>query len=319
MAGAAAKTTAKPFSFGVQMGNAGSAGEWRDKARKVEDLGYATLYMPDHFVDTALAPVPAMAMALAHTTTLRVCALVLDNDYKHPAIVAKEIATMDVLSDGRADLGIGAGWMQSDYDALGIPYDAAGVRVDRLEEALHVVKGCFRGEPFSFTGSHYTISEYTAIPKPAQQPRPRILVGGGAPRVLRLAGREADVVGINPNLRAGAITTDAARSSLAAETEKKIGWVREGAGDRFDEIELQIRYFLCMITDDAPRLAQAVAPQFDVSPEEVLASGVALVGTVDEMIDVLQRRREEWGVSNVVVGDDMLDAFAPVVAKLAGT
>jgi probable F420-dependent oxidoreductase len=309
----------KPFTSGVQMGSAGSAAEWRDKARKLEDLGYSTLYMPDHFIDTALAPIPAMAMALAHTTTLRVCALVLANDYKHPAIVAKEIATMDVLSDGRADLGIGAGWMQVDYDALGIPYDAAGVRVSRLEEALAVVKGCWGSERFSYQGEHYTITDYDAIPKPVQQPRPRILVGGGAPRVLRLAGREADIVGINPNLRAGAITADSVHTSLAAETTKKIGWVREGAGDRFDDIELQIRYFLCNITDDRQKLAEVVAPGFGITPEDVLESGVALVGTVEEMVDVLRQRREQWGVNNVVVGDDMLDKFAPVVAALAGS
>jgi probable F420-dependent oxidoreductase len=309
---------AKPFSFGVQMGNATSASEWRDKARKVEDLGYATLYMPDHFIDTALAPVPAMATALAHTNTLRACALVLDNDYKHPAIVAKEVATMDVLSDGRADLGIGAGWMKVDYDALGLPYDRAGVRVDRLEEALHVVKGCWADGPFSFSGDHYTITDYDAIPAPAQQPRPRILVGGGAPRVLRLAGREADVVGINPNLRAGAVTADAVHSSLADETKQKIAWVKEGAGSRFDDVELQIRYFVCTITDDPQKLAEAMAPGFNISPEDVLTSGVALVGTIESMIEELQRRRDEWGVSNIVIGDDMLDAFAPVVAKLAG-
>jgi probable F420-dependent oxidoreductase len=300
------------------MGNAGSATEWRDKARKLEDHGYSTLYMPDHFIDTALAPMPAMAMALAHTTTLRVCALVLDNDYKHPAIVAKEVATMDVLSDGRSDLGIGAGWMKTDYDALGLPYDRAGVRVDRLEEALAVVKGCWAPGPFSFSGEHYTIDAYDAIPKPVQEPRPRILVGGGAPRVLRLAGREADVVGINPNLRAGAITQDAIHTSLAAETAQKIAWVKEGAGDRFDDLELQIRYFLCTITDDPQKLAEAMAPGMNLAPEDVLTSGVALVGTTEMMIDELQRRRDEWGVSSVVVGDEMIEPFAPVVAKLAG-
>jgi probable F420-dependent oxidoreductase len=309
---------AKPFTFGVQMGNATSAGEWRDKARRLEDLGYATLYLPDHFIDTALAPMPAMAMALAHTTTLRVCALVLANDYKHPAIVAKEVATMDVLSDGRADLGIGAGWMQTDYDALGLPYDRAGVRVDRLAEALAVVKGCWAPGKFSYSGSHYTITDYDGIPKPAGR-RPRILVGGGAPRVLRLAGREADVVGINPNLRAGAITPDAVHTSLAEGTAQKIAWVKEGAGDRFDEIELQIRYFLCSITDDRRKLAEAVAPGFGISPEDVLGSGVALVGTTEQVVDELQRRRDEWGVSSIVVGDDNVDAFAPVVAKLAGS
>ena len=262
---------------------------------------------------------PAMAMALAHTTTLRACALVLANDYKHPAIVAKEIATIDVLSDGRADLGLGAGWMQVDYDALGLPYDRAGVRVDRLEEALAVVKGCWSPGPFSYSGTHYTITNYDAIPAPTQQPRPRILVGGGAPRVLRLAGREADVVGINPNLRAGAITADAVHTSLAEETAQKVAWVKEGAGSRFDDIELQIRYFLCTVTDDPQRLAEAVAPGFGLTPDAVMTSGVALIGPVESIIDQLQQRRERWGVSNIVIGDDNVEAFAPVVAQLAGT
>jgi alkanesulfonate monooxygenase SsuD/methylene tetrahydromethanopterin reductase-like flavin-dependent oxidoreductase (luciferase family) len=193
------------------------------------------------------------------------------------------------------------------------------VRVDRLEEALAVVKGCWGADVFSFSGEHYTINDYDAIPKPTRQPRPRILVGGGAPRVLRLAGREADIVGINPNLRAGAITQDAIHTSLADETAQKIEWIKEGAGDRFADLELQIRYFLCTITDDPQKLAEAMAPGFNLTPEDVLRSGVALVGTTDMMIDELQRRRDEWGVSNVVVGDDMIESFAPVVAKLAGT
>jgi probable F420-dependent oxidoreductase len=306
------------FRFGVQMLEA-EPREWRDKARRVEDLGYSTLYMPDHFVDTRLAPLPAMAIAAAHTTTLRVGALVFDNDYKHPAILAKEMATIDQLTDGRCELGIGAGWMKTDYEALGIVYDSAGVRIERLDEALQVIKGCWAEGPFSFDGRHYRIRDYDAQPKPKQQPRPPVLIGGGGPKVLRLAGREADIVGINPNLRAGAVTTDAARTASQAETIKKLGWIREGAGDRFDAIELQIRYFLCAITDDAMRFATAVAPGFDSTPEEVLGSGAALLGTIPEMIDQLVARREQWGVTNIVVGGDNFVDFAPVVAALAGT
>ena len=307
------------FRFGVQVSEGSSFAGWRDQARQVEDLGYSTLYMPDHFVDCQLAPLPAMAMAAAHTTTLRVGALVFDNDYKHPAILAKEMATIDQLSDGRCELGIGAGWMKTDYDALGLPYDSAGVRIARLEEAVQVIKGCWSDGPFSFTGTHYRIRGYDAQPKPKQKPGPPILIGGGGPKVLRLAGREADIVGINPNLRAGAVTKDAAASASRAETIKKIGWIKEGAGKRFGDIELQIRYFLCAITDDAMRLATAVAPGFDSTPEEVLGSGAALIGTIPEMIDQLAARREEWGVTNIVVGGDNFVAFAPVVAALAGT
>jgi probable F420-dependent oxidoreductase len=310
----------KPFRFGVQVSEAASGADWRDQARRIEDLGYSTLYMPDHFVDTRLAPLPAMAVAAAHTTTLRVCALVFGNDYKHPAVLAKEMATIDVLSDGRVDLGLGAGWMRADYDALGLPYDPAGVRIDRLAEALHVVRGCWARHdvPFTFHGRHYTVTDYVAVPEPVQERIP-ILVGGGGPKVLRLAGRDADIVGINPNLRAGTVTDDAVKTSLAAETRQKVAWVREGAGARFDELELQIRYFLAAVTDDAQRLAAAVAPGFGITPDDVLASGVALVGTEPEIVEVLERRREEWGVSNVVIGGDQVESFAPVVARLAGT
>jgi probable F420-dependent oxidoreductase len=307
------------FRFGVQVGDASSASDWRHKARRVEDLGYSTLYMPDHFVDTRLAPLPAMAIAAAHTTTLRVGALVFDNDYKHPAILAKEMATIDLLTDGRCELGIGAGWMKTDYEALGIGYDSAGVRIERLDEALQVIKGCWAPGPFSWNGTHYQIGEYDSSPKPLQQPRIPILIGGGGPKVLRLAGREADIIGINPNLRAGAITADAATSASGAETVKKLGWIKEGAGSRFPEIELQIRYFVCVISDDAMGVAGALASSFETTAEEILGSGTALIGTVPEMIDLLVARREDWGVSYIVVGDDFFVDFAPVVAALAGT
>src|SRR4051794_36268937 len=291
------------FRFGVQCGGAHTGASWRELARKIEDLGYSTMYTPDHFIDTVLAPMPALAIAAEATTTLNVGALVFDNDYKHPAILAKEWATVDVLSGGRTELGIGAGWMKTDYDALGLPYDSAGTRIARLDEALQVIKGCFAGESFSFSGEHYTVTDYTAQPTPAQAKLP-VLIGGGAPKILGLAGREADVVGINPNLRVGAITADAAKSASAQETANKIEWIKAGAGSRFDDIELQIRYFVHAITDDRSGFAAAVAGGFDATPEEVLGSGAALFGTIPEIIDTLHQRRDEWGVTYVVVGGD---------------
>jgi len=218
----------KPFRFGLQVSQCESGRAWRDKARKLEDLGYSTLFMPDHFGEE-LAPLPAIAMAAAHTTTLKVGALVFDNDYKHPAILAKEAATIDLLCDGRLELGIGAGWMKTDYDALGLQYDPPAVRVDRFEEALHVIKQCFTGEKFTYHGEHYRISDYASYPKPAQAHLP-ILVGGGGKRVLSLAAREADIIGVNPNLRAGEIGLDAATDSLQEQTDRKIAWIREAAG-----------------------------------------------------------------------------------------
>jgi probable F420-dependent oxidoreductase len=306
------------FRFGVQSSSPADAAGWRERARRVEGLGYSTLTMPDHFVGTELAPIVALAFAAAATDALRVGMLVLGNDYKHPAVVAKEAATLDLLSEGRLELGLGAGWMTADYTALGLPYDPHRTRIERLAEAIEIVRRCWADAPFDFDGEHYTIRGYDALPKPIQQ-HPPIVVGGGGRHLLRLAGRTADVVGINPNLRAGEIGADAAQSTLAAVTRQKIEWVREGAGARFDEIELQIRYFMTAVTDDARGLAEALAPGFGVTPDDALESGTVLVGTVDEICDTLVQRRAEWGVSYVIVGDDLFEAFAPVVARLAGT
>jgi probable F420-dependent oxidoreductase len=307
----------RPFRFGVQMAQVGSASEWRDKARKLEDLGYSTLFMPDHFGEE-LAPLPGIAMAAAHTSTLRVGSLVYDNDYKHPAILAKEAATIDLLSDGRLEFGIGAGWMRSDYDALGLPYDPPAVRVDRFEEAVQIIKQCFTGEKFTHHGEHYRITDYTSHPLPVQRPGPPILIGGGGKRVLSIAAREADIVGINPNLRDGEINAASAQDSVVEQTDRKIAWVREAAGIRIDDIEIQIRFFVTRVTDDRMRLGNALAPTYGVAPEETLEASSVLVGTENEIIEQLLARRERWGLSYVVVGDANIDEFAPIVAKLTG-
>ena len=307
----------KSFRFGVQVGGSHTGESLATLARRAEELGYSTVYFPDHFIDTEMAPMVAMAVAASATTTLNVGALVFDNDYKHPAILAKEIATIDVLSGGRTELGIGAGWMEVDYTALGLPYDRPGVRIARLDEGLQVIKGCYGADAFSFSGEHYTVTDYQSIPKPAHAKVP-ILIGGGGPKVLRLAGREADIVGINPNLKAGAVTADAVTDSLAAMTDQKVEWIKEGAGNRFDDLELQIRYFLASITDDRNSFAAAVAPGFGISAEEALEAGLALVGSVDEVCDLMEVRRDRWGVSYAVVGGDEMEMFAPVVERLTG-
>jgi probable F420-dependent oxidoreductase len=309
----------RPFRFGVQTSKGASATEWRELVRKVEALGYSTVYTPDHFVGQQLAPVVALTMAAEATEHLRVGALVFDNDYKHPAILAKEMATLDLLSEGRVEMGIGAGWMKTDYEALGLPYDPPAVRVDRFEEALSVVKGCFSGEPFSFSGEHYTITDYTSLPKPVQQPGPPLLIGAGGKRMLSIAARHADIVGVNPNLRAGEVGLDAVQDSLVAQTRKKIGWIRDAAGDRFDSIELQYRASVCAITDDAPGFAAAIASAVGVEPQDALDSALMLAGTETQVEETILQRREELGFSYLVVGDDAFEAFAPIVARLAGT
>jgi probable F420-dependent oxidoreductase len=307
------------FRFGVMAPQAESADHYRDKARRAEELGFTSLFVPDHFVDHPLGPFPAMAM-VAEATGLRVGTLVLGNDYRHPVVLARDAATLDLLSDGRLELGIGAGWMTVDYDRAGLDLDPPGVRVERLAESIAVLKGLFADEPCTFAGDHYRITDLDGQPKPVQRPHPPILVGGGARKVLTLAGRDADIVGINANLRRGEPThPDAARSMTADATDQKLAWVREGAGARFDDLEIQQYVGFVHFTDDRQSLAEAMAPAFGVEAAVALETPIALVGDAQRMIDDLQARRERWQMSYIVVNDDMVEQFAPVVAKLAGS
>ena len=300
--------------------HAASANDFREKVRQAEALGYSTLFVPDHFVDHPLAPMPAMATAAAVTGTLRVGSLVLGNDYKHPVVLAREAATLDLLSDGRLELGLGAGWMTADYEKAGLQLDRPGVRIDRLEESVAIMKGLMAGGPFTFHGKHYTVTDLDGQPKPVQQPHPPFIIGGGAPKILTLAAREADIVGINANLRGGvAISEDAARSMTGAATDEKIARLRAAAGARFEELEIQSFVGFTNFTDDRRSLAEMMAGAFGVSPDEALETPVVLAGTLEQMIDDLLARRERWHMSYVVVGVDVMEQFAPAVAKLAGT
>jgi probable F420-dependent oxidoreductase len=308
------------FRFGLQVLRAGSAREFRDLARKAEDLGFSTVFFPDHFVDHPLAPIPAMAAAAEATTTLRVGTGVLGNDYKHPVVLANEAATVDLLSDGRLELGIGAGWMTADYERGGFPLDRPGVRIERLTEALAVLRGLWADGPFSFDGAHYRVDGLDGEPKPVQKPHPPIIVGGGGKRVLSLAAREADIVGINANLHGGKADEPATAPSMNLDaTDQKLAWVREAAGERFADLEIQVLAGFVHFTDDSRSIAEAMAPFFESTPEQVLDSPVALVGTVDEMVDTLQRRRDRWQMSYHVLPAETIDQTAPLVAKLAGT
>ena len=307
-----------PFRFGVQLGGPADAAAWVDQARRIEDLGYSTVTMPDHFTEE-LAPMPALSVAAAVTTTLRIGALVFDNDYRHPAVLAKELATQDVLSGGRVEVGLGAGWLESDYRALGIAYDRPGVRIERFAEGVAVLKGAFADGPFSFTGEHYRITDYDALPKPVQRPHPPLLIGGGGHRVLSIAAREADIVGINGNLAAGAVGPAAIASMTREAVVEKVAVVRAAAGARIDHVELNIRAFMVRVTDDAAGQIAGIAGFLQVDDAMVAASPFALIGTTSSIGDTLRAQREELGISYVIVGGDVIDAFAPVVAALAGT
>jgi probable F420-dependent oxidoreductase len=317
MSSSASTSDHRPFRFGIQASKANTRDLWVDLARRSEGNGYSCLTMPDHF-DDQLAPVPALMTAANVTTTLRVGALVWDNDYKHPAVLAKELATMDVLSDGRLELGIGAGWMISDYEQMGIPYDSAKVRIDRFVEGLKVIKGAMAEGPFSFSGDHYTITNYNGTPKPIQAPCPPILIGGGGKRVLSIAAREADIVGINATMSAGVVGQHTFSTMTAEVVDEKVAIVREAAGARFNDIELNVRAFLVNITDDAKQAASGIASMLGVEQQMVEQSPFALVGPTSKLIEDLLERRERWGFSYVIVGADDVDSFAPVVAALNG-
>ena len=308
----------KPFRFALQTSFAPDGGTWRDRARKCEDLGFSTLYIPDHFGEQ-FAPMVALTVAAEATTKLNVGTLVLDNDYRHPLVLAKEIATLDLFSEGRLEVGLGAGWMRSDYDESGIVYDTPGTRIDRMVEGLTVIKGLLSEPTFSFSGKHYTLTEAQGVPRPHSQPHPPILIGGGGKRVLSIAAREADIVGVNPNLSAGYVGPEVAQSARPARYRERIEWIKEAAGDRFDDIELQVLTFFVQIGVDEKKAAADIAPLFGIDPDEALEMPLALVGSVDQICDTLQKRREEYGFSYIVVHDAEMDAFAPVVARLAGT
>jgi probable F420-dependent oxidoreductase len=306
----------RKFRFGVQMASAPSRKAWLEKIRKAADLGYSTIAMPDHFGDQ-LAPIPAL-MAAVENSDLRVGTLVLDNDYKHPVVLAKEAATIDVLSEGRLELGIGAGWMRRDYEQSGIAYDPPAVRVDRFEEGLRVLKSAFAEGPFSLDGEHYTITNYDGHPKPVQKPHPPILIGAGGKRMLSIAAREADIIGINPNLAPGEVTAEVGKDGTAERADRKIMWIRDAAGERFDDIEFNSLILIGAVTDDRVGTASNFAPMFGLTADEALEVPNALVGTVDQICDDLQARRERFFLSYYTISEGAMEAFAPVVERMAG-
>ena len=306
-----------PFRFGVQLNAVAGERSWADTARRIEELGYAVVTMPDHF-DRQLAPMPALQAALDATTTLRAGALVFDNDYKHPAVLAKELATMDVLSDGRVEIGLGAGWMRSDYEQLGIPYDRAGVRIDRFVEGLAVIRGAMGNGPFDFDGEHYTINGYDGFPKPVQAPCPPVLIGGGGRRVLTIAAQHADIVGVNGTMHAGVVGPEAIATMTAEAVAEKVDVVAAAAGDRIDHIEMNIRAFFVSVTDDRDGQLDAIAGMIGVDRSMVAESPFALIGSPSKIIEDLLERRRRFGFSYVIVGGGDIDSFAPVVAELNG-
>ena len=307
----------RPFRFGVTAPTPSGGTDWAERARRVEQLGYSMLVVPDHFRDH-LAPVPALVAAALATTRLRVGSLVFSNDFRHPAVLAKEAATIDVLSGGRFELGLGAGWLREEYDQTGIRFDAPGTRVERLEEAVTIIKRLLAGERVTFAGRHYTIADLEGRPTPVQRPHPPIAIGGGGRRTLSLAAREASIVGLVPRARRDGSGLDLNDLSDAA-TREKLEWVRAAAGARFDSLEINTLIQAVVVADQRMAAADQLASRFKVARDVVLETVYVALGTIEEICETLRQRRERYGVSYLTVFERDMEAFAPVVARLAGT
>lgn len=315
----------RPFRFGVLCEEMGTREEWIAKVLRVEKLGYATLLLRDHFVAGSFgdqfAPLSALTAAAMLTTRLHVGSMVFDNDYRHPVVLGKEVATLDVLSGGRFEFGLGAGWMGSEYAQVGLSFDPPGTRIDRFEEALHIFKGLFAAEPLTFTGKHYTITELHGFPKPLQKPYPPILIGAGGKRMLTIAAREADIIGIMAGpLNAGEPTVNDPAAYTSERYAQKIALLREAAGERFSQLELSI-ITTPVFTDNRRHGAEQIAHRrgwSSVPVEAILAMPTTFVGTVEQIAEQMLERREQFGISYYMVFDRHMEACAPLVEHLSG-
>jgi len=316
-----------PFRFAVQATNAAGAREWRDTARKVQDLGYSTLFLADHYLGPGpaqraartprqdLAPIAAMATAAAVTETLRIGCRVFCIDYHVPAVLAKEAATLDLLSDGRLELGIGAGWSGVEYTAMGLEFDRPGRRISKLEEVIELIKAHFDGSELAIGGEFVNVHGYAGRPRPVQRPHPPIIIGGGGRRVLGLAAREADIVSIS---NVPFVESNDAGLSPHEEARRRIGYVQAAAPERFDTLEVESSPYFTEITDDQDSALAELASKTQIPTEVLRDHPNVLIGSPATVADVLLSRRDELGVNYVTVQQPQAEAFAPVVSRLRG-
>lgn len=316
-----------PLRFAVQATNAAGAREWRDTARKVQDLGYSTLFLADHYLGPGpaqraartprqdLAPIAAMATAAAVTETLRIGCRVFCVDYHVPAVLAKEAATLDLLSDGRLELGIGAGWSGVEYTAMGLEFDRPGRRISKLEEVIELIKAHFDGSELAIGGEFVNVHGYAGRPRPVQRPHPPIIIGGGGRRVLGLAAREADIVSIS---NVPFVESNDAGLSPHEEARRRIGYVQAAAPERFDTLEVESSPYFTEITDDQDSALAELASKTQIPTEVLRDHPNVLIGSPATVADVLLSRRDELGVNYVTVQQPQAEAFAPVVSGLRG-
>ena len=321
--------TSRPFRFGVlAMVEASSRDAWVNYARKVEDLGYSTLVMGEHISFGGLAPFPALMAAADATTHLRVATHVLVNDFRNPVLLAQEVATLDLLAEGRLEFGIGAGWLAADYQAAGMPFAPAPTRVRRLEEAVSLLKRLFGDGPVTFEGAYYSVHDMDLTTKPQQRPHPPLYVGGGGKQVLSFAAREANIVGVSSKATAVGALNLGDRTPQAFD--EKVRWIREAAGERSAELELNTLIQHVRITDNRHQGVEEILAAYASWPpglvvnvprstEEILEAPYCLIGTVAQIVEQLQERRERYGISYITVHGGFTEALAPVIERLAGT
>ena len=295
------------------------ATSWRKLVERVDAEGYDVVHMPQHRGTKGFSPLVALAFVASHSSRLRIGTLVLDNESVHPAIVARDAATLDMLSGGRLELGIGAGWLEADHAAIGQDFAPAGTRIDRLSEAIDVLRSCWQGDSATYAGRHYTLREAPNDPKPTSAGGPPILVGGGGKRVLSLAARKADIVSFVPNMSAGRVGRESAANATGAATTEKLAWVREAAGDRMSELELHTNLTNVFVTDDRIPMMEKVARGYGLDdPSDALDIPHVVIGTVAQCVEQLLERRETTGISHYTVFEANLDAFAPILTELVG-
>ncbi len=307
--------TQRRFRFGLLAGRAASLGEWRELARKAEAQGYSTLLVPDHF-GRQLAPFAALMAAAAVTTELRLGTFVIDNDFRHPAALAKEAATVDLLTDGRLELGIGAGWNRADYDTTGLTFEPAGVRVSKMLEAVRIVKAFFEQPTVTFEGAYYTVKDLEAQPKPKQQPRPPIMIGANGRRMVRIAAEEADIINFPDRPSVG--TSTAGNPALGVTFEEQLAIVKDHAKERYERPELGM-LTIPRLTEQVEDTVNGLAEQMQTRPEIVRAMPGALIGSAEAIIEQLQASRERYDLSYPVIPLAHTQDCAPIVRKLAGT
>ena len=318
----------KPFRFSWQSFAADSPKEWTERAKKAEDSGYSAFHLADHYIgpgpalDEAahpiqnLAAVPAIMSAADATNTIKVGCRVFCTSYRPAGVLAKEAMTIDFLSEGRLELGLGAGWVSSEYAAMGIPYDTPGRRIDRLEETIKIIKAHMKGENLNFEGQQTKAKGYQGLPAATNSHVP-LMIGGGAPRILGLAGREADIVSINFNNSSGTLASPR-DSDSAEETKKKIDWIKDGAGKRFDQIELEIGAYFTIVTDQQKATAESMTEMLGMTTEELLSFPHALIGSIDYICEELEKRRELYGINYISFSDNSAESAIPIVERLHG-